>query len=1044
MPTLNLKPTHKIVLNYYRTLQKTMVQTDDLTPAFANLLHYCARKVGLRLAEQECLHHNQEGPRVEGVLLNNLQLRHGIWKVKDSQEDFNLEIQQKFQAGYPNDNILFQSPDRLVLYQGHLVPVFDQPIGDSPTNLISGLKLFFEYQKPTVKDPQTALVEFQGQIADLGQRLVNLLRSEYQTNKPFRKALNRLTKLYQETINPNFTHVATQELLAQHLLAERLFGKVFDTYGLVQKAKEIEAVLDTFTTPSIDPTDSPQLEKFHALLEQTIAIIELYQDKQPFLKALYERFFQNFTVNVADTHGIVQTPQAVIDFMVKSVKVLLQREFGRTFADAGVTIIDPFAGTGNFITAILEDIHATHPARLTDKYLHELYCNEFMLLPYYIACLNIEQTFFQKTGEYQKFENGCLVDTFDLVDGKPTDLLVPGNLQRVLRQQDTPFFIILGNPPYNAWQQNENDNNKNRKYPKLDELIANSYVKDSTATLKNSLYDPYVRAFRWATWRLRDQPEGIVALVTNNGFLDNLAFDGMRKHLAKDFDLIYCFDLGGNTRKTSGVQNVFDVRVGLAITVLIKNHGRAKGIFYAHIGDHLKKSEKLAYLANHSLANVAWLRLTPDQKHTWLTMGLQPEFDQFIPLGTKAAKAIKNEVTEGVIFKLYSRGVMTCRDTWVYNFNRAAVTNQIQRMIGNYNEQVAKWKRHAYKRTRVDSFVTYDDSRLSWDGHLKQSLASKRLATFDETKVRRAQYRPFAKQYLYFDRMLNNRVYLFPSLFPTPESESQNQAICVCAAGNTKAFHCLMVNVIPDLHLTGDSQCFPFYVYNEAGNQRQENITDWALSHFRRSYQDSSISKWDIFYYIYGLLHHPTYREKYATNLRRELPRVPLVSFGTPKEGFWALSRAGRQLGQLHLHYERQPQYPLPVLLASGKTFSYRVDKMRLTNNKESLVYNDTLTLTGIPAEVFEYRLGNRSALEWVIDQYQVTIDGHRGRRDQLERLNEFQVRSFRNREIVNDPHSAGEEGYVLRLIGQVVWISVETVKIVKRLPEQLFQESKA
>jgi predicted helicase len=603
------------------------------------------------------------------------------------------------------------------------------------------------------------------------------------------------------------------------------------------------------------------------------------------------------------------------------------------------------------------------------------------------------------------FEGICLVDTFELVEEKQQELFVPANTQRVFRQQEAPIFVILGNPPYNVGQQNENDNNKNRKYPALEKLIAASYAKDSRATNKNALSDAYVKAFQWATWRLQGSQEGIVAFVTNNSFLDGIAFDGMRKHLAQDFTKLYHLDLGGNIRKTPGVQNVFEIMVGVSINLLVKSQSGEKSIYYAHIGDDLNKQGKLDYLVANGFNAIPWQTIAPDKNHTWLTEGLHAEFDSFIPLGTKTEKASKQEV-EGVIFKIYSRGVATSRDAWAYNFKRETLTDNMQRTMEFYNQEVFRWSRRSDKPVSVDDFVVYDDTKLSWSRDLKLDLQRGKFAEFKEKKVRTSLYRPFVKSNLFLDRVMNEEVYVFPSIFPIPATENENRVICVSAVGNSKTFQCLMVNVIPDLHLTGDSQCFPFYTYAEDGSNRQENLTDWALKTFRQQYRSRKLTKWDIFYYVYGLLHHPGYREKYAANLKRELPRLPYAP------DFWAFAKAGQQLADLHLHYETQSEYPLR--LVTKEPLNWRVEKMKLSKEKTNLIYNESLTFTGIPPETFDYRLGNRSALEWVIDQYQVSQDKRSG--------------------IVNDPNRLEEEQYLASLIGRVVTVSVKTVEIVNRL----------
>ena len=626
--------------------------------------------------------------------------------------------------------------------------------------------------------------------------------------------------------------------------------------------------------------------------------------------------------------------------------------------------------------------------------------------------MNIEHEFYEVAGVYQPFEGLCLVDTFELAEEQQLALFTAENTARIEQQKETEMFVIIGNPPYNMGQVNENDNNKNRKYETMDGRVKDTYAKDSTATLKNSLYDPYVKAIRWASDRIGE--EGIVAFVTNNGFLDGVAFDGMRKHLADDFDAMYMLDLGGNVRKNpklSGTtHNVFGIQVGVSINFCVRKRGTTRSeseIFYARVDELWRKEDKYRYLdAKEQYHRIEWKPITPDNRYTWLTEGLHDEFETFMPMGLREVKAGKGS---DAIFKTYSRGVATCRDAWAYNFSRNALRENMKRMIGFYNEQVSTWERREKRDATVDEFVDYDDRKIKWSNSLKQALKSGKTADFLQEKVRASLYRPFTKSNLYFARLMNERVYVFPSIFPVPETETGNQVICVSGLGSNKPFHTLMAKMIPCLDILEKTQCFPFYTYDEDGTHRRENITDWALDQFRLHYCDNTIDKLAIFHYTYGLLHHPEYRERYEANLRRALPRLPY----TPD--FRAFARAGQRLAEIHAGYEEQPEYPLESIENPELPLDWRVEKMRLSKDKTGIRYNDYLTLGGIPPEALDYRLGNRSAMEWVIDQYRVTTDTRTG--------------------IINDPNRPDDQQYIVRLVKKVITVSVETVRIVSELP---------
>ena len=636
-----------------------------------------------------------------------------------------------------------------------------------------------------------------------------------------------------------------------------------------------------------------------------------------------------------------------------------------------------------------------------------------MLLPYYIAAMNIEHEYYELTGQYAPFAGICLVDTFELAEDIQLSLFAPENTARVQAQQGQEITVIIGNPPYNVGQVNENDNNKNRKYATMDKRVRDTYSRDSKATNKNALADPYVKAIRWAADRIGE--EGVVAFVSNSGFLDGVASDGMRKHLADDFDSIYVLDLGGNVRKNpklSGTtHNVFGIQVGVSINFFVKRGGKAGApaeMYYARVDENWRKEEKYRYLdAQEQYGRVEWKRIMPDKRHTWLTEGLHAEFETFIPLGSKEAKAAKGE-TEDVIFKSYGRGVSTGRDAWAYNFNRKALIENIKGTIEIYNEQVFKWERRRNQGTNVDDFVVYDDKEISWSRDLKARLKRNRLCEYAEHKVRTSLYRPFTKSSYYFDRLMNDMLYVFPSIFPTLKTETENRVIWIKVGSDWPMF-ALMVNTIPNLLPQSGSQCFPFYTYDEDGSNRRENITDWALARFRAQYKDDTIGKWDIFHYVYGLLHHPGYREGYQANLKRELPRLPFAP------DFRAFAAVGARLAEIHVGYEEMVPYALEEIETPGQQLDYRVEKMRLSKDRTQIRYNDFLTLGGIPAQAFNYRLGNRSALEWVIDQYRVKTDKRSG--------------------IVNDPNWAEDPQYIVGLIGRVIAVSLETVEIVAGLP---------
>jgi predicted helicase/very-short-patch-repair endonuclease len=1213
-----------------------------LRAAFQYLLSGTARTAGWTLIPEETLPGKRVRP--DGTFKDQYSIPRGWWESKDEEDDLEKEIQIKIGRGYPTANTIFEDSRRAILFQNkRKAGEFDLA---NAAELAGLLTAFYSFTPPDIRSFEQAVEQFSKDIPLHAAGLLEKIEEGYHDNKKFRAAFDGFFTLCQQSLNPNIRVEAVKEMLVQHLLTERLIRTIFNNPEFTRRnviAAEVEKVIDALVSPYFNREEFlATLDRFYKAIEEAARAIESFSDKQHFLNSVYERFFQGYSVKVADTHGIVYTPQPIVDFMCASVEEVLKSEFGKTLGSPDVYVIDPCTGTGNFVVNLLNRVPAKDLERV---YREQFFANEVMLMPYYIAALNIEHAYYERTGKYEPFEGLCFVDTLDLAEAKQKQLgfMSERNLERVERQRKTPITVVIGNPPYNTNQLDENDNNKNRAYPVIDKEIQKTYTRDSAATNRNKLGDAYVRFYRWATDRLGERP-GVVCFVSNNGFLRGIAFDGFRKHLTQDFDLIYHFDFKGNAR-TSGERrrqeggNIFHdlIRVGVGITVLVRTKGRKKkGVRYHVVDDYLKWEDKDAYLRSFdSVSSVPWQTLTPDKHNNWLAAENVEEFEQFIPLGTKEAKSGRiappippvnggeselglptlaggqkggsgtswsevapetwdraqrlrraltpaekklwkalrakqlglnfrrqhpigryvadfyspqarlvvevdgdshaepdqirhdeertrfmethglhvkrysnrqiNESLDGVlqeivdtirqappnppvnggeaesglptlaggqrgagtVFKAYSLGVNTNRDEWVYGWDSDDLSRNVQKLIDTYNSDLDRWKRSGRPKD-VDSFVTSDGNRIKWSSRLKETFVREVYARFDKRSIRTSLFRPFDREFLFFDHILNHRQGVFPRIFPLLSSEAENLVICVSTISTTQPFHCLITNVLADLHLTGDTQCFPFYVYHEDGSGRRENVTDWAVEEFRKRYEGGGmrderkkrktaektpltsprergeIQKWDIFYYVYGILHHPGYREKFGDNLKRELPRIPFAP------DFWAFSEAGRKLAELHLKYEElKPVWeetpPRPPAKAGGKGKAsarketplssprergeiklvidpkaktrdlYRVEKMRLSKDKAELKVNDCITVTGIPPEVYEYRLGNRSALEWAIDQYQIKTDKRSG--------------------ITHDPNREDDPQYILRLVGQVIRVSLETVKIVHDLP---------
>ena len=916
MEKLNLKPTHKPIKDYYKALQQydqyNLTHEGTVSNPFAILLDICAKKVNATFAPQYPMRAAAgNNIFIDGAIISEYRLPIAYWEAKDMDDDLSKAIQEKRDKGYPFNNILFQNPERAILFQNEQ-EVLNTDITD-PKNLVESLQHLFAYSDTTFNDWYEAVDKFSDRIPALADKLKELVEEQHKTNAAYKAAFAKFYQTCQSAIDPDLSQAAVEEMLIQHILTERIFRTVFNRSDFTSRniiAIEIEKVSAVLMQQAMSRDEflNP-LNPFYVAIENAASLCKDFSEKQHFLNTVYERFFQGFCVEIADTHGIVYTPQPIVDFMVNSVEHLLKEKFNRSLSDTGVHIIDPFVGTGNFIVRLMQDIRKT---ALEEKYRNELHCNEILLLPYYISNLNIEQEFWQRTQKYLPFEGIVFADTFELFEQAQMDMFTEENTKRVEQQKEKDMFVVIGNPPYNAGQRNENENNKNRKYDALDKEIKNTYSIDSKAQLNRKLYDPYVRAFRWASKRIGNT--GIVAFVTNNSFIDDLTFDGMRKHLAEEFNALYLLNLGGNLRKSQGDSNVFGITVGVSIALLVKTGEPVDSpcIFYNNETELQSKAQTFHFLEEHkNVSNVKWQEIQPNTHHTWLTKGLQEDFDDLIPMGTKAAKKIKGPVVNGVIFRKYSLGVSTNRDDWVYNFNQDSLRDNVQRMIETYTAELDRWKREVieWKRgngpePKADDFVLSDATKIKWSRDLKEKkLMHSRIAKYSDDKIRSSLYRPFTVTNLFLDKILIDSPGQFPSIFPNSKAESENQVICVEAYGR-KEFAVLMSKLIPNINLYGDpQQSFPFYTYNEDGTNRRENITDWALTDFQNWYNDDSITKWDIFNYIYGLLHHKGYRDKYRENLKHSLPCIPYA------EDFWIFANAGKQLAELHVNYESVAKY---------------------------------------------------------------------------------------------------------------------------------------
>jgi len=760
----------KAIDRYYKQLQDYKGRADyelAVRTAFLNLLNETAHQVKWMLIPEQTIEGNI---RPDGVLRDSFDLKRGIWEAKGPQSDLDKEIARKIATGYPLTNTIFENTKRAILFQNKK-RAFEFNL-QNPQEVGDLLNQFFTYTEPDIASFEVAIQEFKERVPELARALLAIIEREYKANRKFITAFDAFAELCRQSLDPKIGTDVINEMLVQHLLTERLFSTVFDNPDFIRRnaiAAEIEKVIDALTSRSFNRHEFlKSLDRFYLAIEGAARSIDGWFERQHFLDTVYERFFQGYSVKRADTYGIVYTPQEIVDFMCASVEEVLQREFGTSIAEPGVQIIDPCVGTGSYIVNLMHRI-PTH--RLKYKYEHDLFCNEIMLLAYYIASLNIEHEYYSRVDEYRPFEGICFTDTLELAESKQMSMFVEENTERIQREKDARIMVVIGNPPYNVGQERENDNNKNRKYPVVDQHIHESYAKDSKARLNTKLYDAYVRFFRWAVDRLQGH-DGIVCFVSNNSFIDQIAFDGMRKHLLRDFTEIYHLDLHGNIRKNpklSGTtHNVFGIQVGVGITLAVRISSHSiRQLYYYRVPEDWHKSEKLGFLSQvGSLSKVEWEELTPDENYTWITKGLYQEFITFLPLGTKEAKEARH-LSVQTIYKTYSLGVSTNRDSVVYDFNVQTLIARVKQFIDDYNTEVFRWVNNG-RPEDIDNFVHYD--RIKWSRNLKRDLRNERFAQFTKVAIRKSLYRPYTSKWLYYADILIDERGTTGSFFPALES----------------------------------------------------------------------------------------------------------------------------------------------------------------------------------------------------------------------------------------------------------------------------------
>lgn len=897
-------------------------------------------------------------------------------------------------------------------------------------------------------------------IAKIAQTHITRITTIVAKDGPERTAFLAFLEELHDDLNPEISEAEAIEMLAQHLITKPVFDALFKGSRFTKEnpvSRAMEIVLGQLHEHNLEK-ESDSLAKFYASVERRAADVKTAQGRQTLITELYDKFFRTAFPVLTARLGIVYTPVEVVDFIIHSVNDVLKAQFGQTLGSKGVHILDPFTGTGTFITRLLQS-GLIAPDELEHKYKHEIHANEIVLLAYYIAAVNIETVYHElaygslsANAPYDPFEGILLTDTFQMYEQERDMVanLLPDNSERRTKQKALDIRVIIGNPPYSVGQKSANDDARNIPYKALRKKLQDTYIGKSQSNAR-SVYDTYILALRWATDRLKLTEAGIVGFVSGSGFIDKPAMDGVRRCLGEDFSSLYIFNLRGDIRKnmlSKGAAreggNIFDSgsMSGIAISILVRNpdqHDKGK-IHYFDIGDDLTAVEKRNLIAGYgSIAGLTdkWTSVTPNDQCDWIGQR-DASFLEYVAIGDKQ----KRENT--VVFENFSLGVTTNRDAWAINYSKQAVSENMKRMIEFYDEELDRYISSG--SDNVDSSVTYDDKKISWSHHLKKRFGSGRRSNFSDDKVRRIHYRPFSQQWEYYDKLFNEYVYQTPRLFGE-RGDVQNNAILVSGTGARSGFSALMVNIIFSGDLIEKGQCFPLYLYEEtqpddglfatsreqaSGITRRDAITDEGLAYFQAAYPGEEISKEDLFYYIYGLLHSPDYRERFANNLAKQLPRIPAVKTFAD---FAAFRDAGRALGDLHINFETVTPYMvtfkegdhrlIPEAEANPKKF-YRVKKMKFggkgkEKDRTTVIYNENITMQNIPLEAYDYVVNGKPALEWVMERQVVKTDKASG--------------------IVNDANdyakeTMGNPAYPLELFQRVITVSLETMKIVRSLPK--------
>lgn len=943
---------------------------------------------------------------------------------KDAKDDLNKEIKNKKEKQYPLLNTIFENSKELVLFQDgkEVIRVNMSKSEELDKVLIK----FVSFRPEEYKKFQDAFNNLKRILPDLAKDLREFFKEEKKINKKFKENLKEFTKKCQLSINNNITEELAIEMIIQHMLTRDIFVIFFQNANFHMNniiSKSISNILTHINQKSFEITE--KIKSYTDCLSSYTKTITK-DDKQDILKTFYSDFYKALNSKKADVQGIEYTPIQIVKFMVDASEQLLYKHFNKKLSSRDVNILDPCSGTGIFMAEIINRINLKD---LEYKYKNELFSNEIDIMPYYISNLNIENAYFERTNSYEIFENICFLDTLEFQTKLGNNALFgmeefsEGNVKRAVRQYEKKINLIIGNPPYNANQKSENDNNKNKVYIDLDKRIKDTYVNLSSAQ-KTKQYDMYKRFIRWASDRIKSEDDGIIAFITNNAYLDSRQDDGFRKSVQKEFDYIYIIDLKGNARKRNKSEggNVFNIQTGVAIMFLIKKgvsenqnkinplNQKKANIKYYNIGDFLSGDKKLMSL-QQDISFFDFEDIIPDNKGQWLNQ-TNNDFYEHTALIDKNVKNQKvgKAIEQKAIFKLFSLGIATNRDDWAYDFNKEQLEKKVKYFLKIYNKNRNSFKGIDYLDENKNDNLDYS---IKWSRDLKKDLASNREYKFNKSNIRKCLYRPFVYSNLYFNDGIVDVKGINDKFFKNENSEN------LCLTFSTQdsfKFVNLVTDRLSDLHTTlyGTINA-PLYVYENG--EKKLNITDYAIKKFQKKYKDKATAE-NIFAYCHAVLSSPKYQKEYEENLKIDYPRIPLY------KNFDRFVELGKRLIKLQTEFENvEPNKDLKI----EKDFKYMPEDfsmIKLNKEKGIIIFDGKNRIENIPKKAFDYKIGTRSALDWIIDYYKpkkLNPQKELHHKTLIENgLNSYDYKNIRE--------------YLFELIPKVINISVETVDIFKEL----------